>query len=265
MSDRSPIPTGYVRDAFNLADRVAVVTGGASGLGAAISVGLAQAGAAIVIADVDTDGAETTASYIREDGGTAITVEADVTCRSSIEHLAEAAAKDLGPPHILVNSAGWAHRAPAEEFPEDAYGRIMELNVKGSYLTCQEFGKRMLSEGRGSIINLASIGAFVAYPGSSAYVASKGAVVQMTRALSLEWSPRGVRVNAIGPTLIETPLTRSARETTSETSIFIETRMPRQRLGLPKHVVGAAVFLAGDAAELVTGHTLMCDDGYLTA
>lgn len=264
MSDQPPIPRGYVSRAFDLSGRVAVVTGGASGLGAAIAVGLAQAGASIVLADLDADGLEQTARAIRDDDGTAVTCPTDVTSRASLEQLAMLTEDELGPPHILVNSAGWAYRAPAEDYPEDIYDRIMAINAKGTYLACQVLGRLMLREGRGSIINIASIGGFIAYPGSSAYIASKGAVVQMTRAMSLEWSPRGVRVNGIGPTLIDTPLTRTATEAYSSTSAFMESRMPRGRRGLPEHVVAAAVFLAGDGAELVTGHTLMCDDGYLT-
>jgi NAD(P)-dependent dehydrogenase (short-subunit alcohol dehydrogenase family) len=123
----------------------------------------------------------------------------------------------------------------------------------------------MLARGKGSIINLASIGAFVAYPWASAYLASKGGVLGITRALALEWRDRGVRVNGIGPTLMESPLTRAAAASTSITADFIKARMLRPRLGLPRELIGAAVFLASDASELVTGHTVMCDDGYLTA
>jgi NAD(P)-dependent dehydrogenase (short-subunit alcohol dehydrogenase family) len=112
---------------------------------------------------------------------------------------------------------------------------------------------------------MASIGGFRAYPLASAYLASKGAVVQLTRSLALEWGSRGVRVNGIGPTLMESPLTRKGEETTSVTADFIKARMPRPRLGLPRELVGAAVFLASPASELVNGHTIMCDDGYLSA
>ena len=123
----------------------------------------------------------------------------------------------------------------------------------------------MLEQGRGNIINMGSIGSYVAYPWASAYLASKGGVLQLTRALALEWRARGVRVNAIGPTLMESPLTTNARHSTSVTSDFIEQRMIRKRSGLPRELIGAAVFLASDASQLVTGHMLMCDDGYLSA
>ncbi|MEE8331694.1 MAG: SDR family oxidoreductase, partial [Acidimicrobiia bacterium] len=119
--------------------------------------------------------------------------------------------------------------------------------------------------GKGSIINMASIGGFIAYPWASAYLASKGGVVQITRAMALEWRDRGVRVNAIGPTLIDSPLTRAVAVNSGSTvtSDFIEGRMLRHRLGLPRELIGAAIFLASDASDIVTGHTVMCDDGYV--
>ena len=123
----------------------------------------------------------------------------------------------------------------------------------------------MLAQQKGSIINIASIGSFVGYPWASAYLASKGGVLQITKGLALEWRDRGVRVNGIGPTLMESPLTKAAGATTSITADFIKARMLRPRLGLPRELIGTAVFLASDASELVTGHIVMCDDGYMTA
>ena len=172
--------------------------------------------------------------------------------------------RDHGRVDILVNSAGSAHRSPAEDFPEDRFDFIIALNLKGTYLCCQAFGRMMLDQGRGSIINLSSIGSFVAYPWASAYLASKGGVVQVTRGLALEWRDRGVRVNAIGPTLMDSPLVRAHGQKASITADFIKARMLRPRLGLPRELIGAAIFLASDASELVSGHVLMCDDGYLT-
>ena len=166
---------------------------------------------------------------------------------------------------ILVNSAGSAFRCAAEDFPEDKFDFIIGLNLKGTYQCCQAFGRVMLAQEKGSIINVASIGSFTAYPWASAYLASKGGVLQATRALALEWRERGVRVNGIGPTLMDSPLVRSAAQTSSITSDFIKARMIRPRLGLPREIIGAAIFLASDASELVTGHIVMCDDGYLTA
>jgi NAD(P)-dependent dehydrogenase (short-subunit alcohol dehydrogenase family) len=263
--DGLAIPPGYVATLFDIRDRVAVVTGGGSGLGRAIGIGYGQAGAVVVAADVNDEGAAETARLIREQGGRAEAAHLDVTQRDEVEALAERVVAEHGRVDILVNSAGSAFRSPAEEFPEEKLDFILDLNLKGTYLCCQAFGRRMLEQGRGSIINLASIGSFIAYPWASAYLASKGGVLGVTRALALEWRDRGVRVNGIGPTLMDSPLTRQAAQRSSITADFIRARMLRPRLGLPREIIGAAIFLASDAAELVTGHTVMCDDGYLVA
>lgn len=264
-SDESVVPAGYASTIFDIRDRVAVVTGGGSGLGQAIAIGYAQLGANVVIVDINDEGSEATRATIAGQGGTAVVMPLDVTSREQVEEVAARVKRDFGRIDVLVNSAGSAHRSPAEDFPEDRFDFIIALNLKGTYLCCQAFGRAMLEQGKGSIINLASIGSFVAYPWASAYLASKGGIVGVTRALALEWRDRGVRVNGIGPTLMESPLTRAAAQSTSVTADFIKARMLRPRLGLPRELIGAAVFLASDAADLVTGHIVMCDDGYLTA
>jgi NAD(P)-dependent dehydrogenase (short-subunit alcohol dehydrogenase family) len=265
VSAASEVPKGYVSNLFDIKGRTAVVTGGGSGLGAAISVGFGQAGARVVVADINDEGAANTVKVIESEGGDARAVHLDVVNSAEVEALASEVARELGSVDVLVNSAGSAFRSPAEDFPEDKFDFIVGLNLKGTYLCCQSFGRRMLAQGRGSIINIASIGSFVAYPWASAYLASKGGVLQVTKALALEWRDRGVRVNGIGPTLMESPLTRSAAQRSSVTADFITARMLRPRLGLPRELIGAAIFLASDASELVTGHILMCDDGYLVA
>jgi NAD(P)-dependent dehydrogenase (short-subunit alcohol dehydrogenase family) len=259
------IPPDYVSTLFDIAERVAVVTGAGSGLGQAIAIGYAQAGAIVVAVDINAEGASQTAETISDQGGSCDVELADVTSSREVDALADRVAQRHGRVDILVNSAGSAFRSPAEEFPEEKFDFIIALNLKGTYLCCQAFGRKMLDQGKGSIINLASIGSFIAYPWASAYLASKGGVLGVTRALALEWRDRGVRVNGIGPTLMESALTRQMAQRTSITADFIKARMLRPRLGLPRELVGAAIFLASDASDLVTGHTLMCDDGYLTA
>ncbi len=260
------VPSGFVETLFRLDGRVAAITGGGSGLGAAMAAGLAQAGAAVAILDISEKGAAGTVSAIDADGGQAIPVAVDVTDKRSVDAAADRVVAELGRVDVLVNSAGTAFRSPAEDFPEEEFDRVLALNLKGTYLPCQSFGRKLLDQGKGSVINIASIGAFVAYPHASAYLASKGGVVQLTRGLALEWVERGVRVNAIAPTLFRTPLTERVGKTSSVTSDFIIARLPRRdRLGEPTEIVGAAIFLASDASLLVTGHTLPVDDGYLMA
>jgi NAD(P)-dependent dehydrogenase (short-subunit alcohol dehydrogenase family) len=250
-TDDLTVPIGYATRLFDVSGRVAVVTGAGSGLGAAMAIGFGQVGVSVIAADVNLSGAETTAETIRAEGGSAEAMKLDVTRREQCFDLA--------------NSAGSAFRCAAEEFPEEKFDAIIALNLKGSYLCCQAFGQIMLAQSKGSIINIASIGSFIAYPWASAYLASKGGVLQITRALALEWRSRGVRVNGIAPTLMDSPLARAAAKSTSITSDFIKARMLRPRPGLPRELIGTAIFLASDASELVTGHVVVCDDGYLVA
>jgi NAD(P)-dependent dehydrogenase (short-subunit alcohol dehydrogenase family) len=257
------LPDGFVAGLFSLEGRVAVVTGGASGLGAAIAAGLAQAGASIAVVDVDAARAADVSASIADAGGAAAAFTADVTDSSAVDRVVGDVVSRLGGVDVLVNSAGTAFRSPAEEFPEDRFDAVVALNLKGTFLPCQRFGRRMLEQGKGSIVNIASIGGFIAYPHTSAYLATKGAVVQLTRALALEWIGR-VRVNAIAPTLFNTPMTAGLATQSTVTTDFIQKRMLREgRIGDPHELVGAAVFLASDASSLVTGHTLPVDDGYL--
>ena len=184
-SDDTSVPLGYARDIFDLTGRVAVITGGGSGLGRAIAIGYAQCGVTVVVADIDEAGAAETVATVDEQGGRAAAMPLDVTKRSQCVEVADAVRREHGRIDILVNSAGAAHRSPAETFPEERFDHIIELNLKGTYLCCQAFGAVMLEQGKGSIVNMASIGSFIAYPLSSAYIASKGGVAQVTKVLAL--------------------------------------------------------------------------------
>lgn len=259
------VPKDFVANLFRLDERIALLTGGASGLGEAMSYGLAQAGATVVIADVNAVAAEEVAKVICDRGGRAEWVRLDVTKRDDVNDVVAGIAERHGHIDVLINSAGTAIRHAAEDFPEEAWDRVVTLNLKGTFLVCQAVGRQMLGQGKGSIINMASIGASIAYPLTTAYLQSKGGVAQLTRSLALEWSQRGVRVNAIAPGLFNTPLVASNNQTTSATSEFIMARTPMARLGEPKEVVGPAIFLASDASSMVTGHLLQVDGGYLIA
>jgi len=259
------LPDKYVEGLFELNEKVAIVTGGASGLGEAIALGFAQAGAQVVIADVDRVRAQALLEGVSSYRIPPIFIECDVTEKTSVENLKHETLRMYGRIDILVNSAGMAFRSAAEEFPEEMYDRVIDLNLKGTFLPCQFVGQSMLEARSGSIINLASIGASRAYPEATAYLQSKGGVAQMTRSLALEWVDRNVRVNALAPSIFDTPLIRAADKTRTRTSEFIMARTPIGRRGLTKEVVGPAIFLASNAASMVTGHILQVDGGYLVA
>lgn len=266
MSDRRrEVPEGYVDRLFDLSDRVCLVVGAGSGLGEAIATGFAEAGGVVIAADIRRDTADELASLVTEVPHPLVPASVDVTSRASVDELVAMVLERFGRIDVLCNSAGTAARFPAEDYPEDVYDRIIALNLKGSFLIAQAVGRTMLERGAGSIINIASIGGSIAYPGSTAYNQSKGGVVQMTRSLALEWAARGVRVNAIAPSLFDTPLLRSNEAVVSTTSRFILERTPIGRKGRPREIVGAAIFLASDASTMVTGTILGVDGGYLAA
>jgi NAD(P)-dependent dehydrogenase (short-subunit alcohol dehydrogenase family) len=259
------VASGFVESLFRLDGKVAVVTGGASGLGEAVSLGFSQAGATVVIADVNEEAAAAVVASVADRPNAPTAHHVDVTSRASIDALVTEVIAGHGQIDILVNCAGTASRHLAEDFPEDVWDRIITLNLKGTFLACQAVGREMLKRERGSIINIASIGASIAYPHTTAYLQSKGGVAQMTRSLALEWVDRGVRVNAIAPSLFDTPLVRMNDSQRSLTSEFIVARTPIGRRGQPYEIVGPAIFLASDAASMVIGHMLQVDGGYLIA
>jgi NAD(P)-dependent dehydrogenase (short-subunit alcohol dehydrogenase family) len=257
------VDADFLQQLFGLDGRVAVVTGGASGLGAAFSRGFARAGATVVIADIDRELAVEVVSEIEGAGGRVEFRPLDVTDVAAVQAFADALVADHGRVDVLLNSAGAAHRSSIEDFTEEAYDRILALNLKGTYFMSQAIGRKMVERGKGSIINIASIGGFIAYPHASAYLASKGGVVQATRSFALEWYGK-VRVNAIAPGLVDSPLLQKvlASSGSTTTTDFIQDRMLGPLLK-PDDMVAAAIFLAGDGASKVTGQTLPVDDGYL--
>ena len=239
-------------DLFRLDGKTAVVTGAGGGLGREIVLGFAEAGAAVYALDVDAGAARTTAEA-RE----SITpCQADVRDRDAIERAL--------PEHldVLVNAAGIGGWGPTDTYPDELWREVLEVNLTGTFMCCRAAGRRM--EGRGgAIVNMASTLGVVGFPGTIGYVASKGGVVQLTRALAVEWAARGIRVNAIAPSTFETPLVSRNRPRRPAAYERLLADTPLGRFGDPPEIVGPALFLASDAASMVTGHVLAVDGGYL--
>jgi NAD(P)-dependent dehydrogenase (short-subunit alcohol dehydrogenase family) len=238
---------------FSLEGRTAAVSGAGSGLGREIAVAFADAGANVLALDVDPDAAESTASardLIRA-------AEADVREPESVERALP------GRLDVLVNAAGIGGWGDTLTYSDELWRRVVDTNLTGTFVCCRAAGRRMVAAGRGSIVNLASTLGVVGFPGTIAYVASKGGVVQLTRGLAVEWAAHGVRVNAIAPSTFETPLVRASARERPEVYERLLTATPMRRFGEPHEIVGPALFLASDAASMVTGHVLAADGGYL--
>jgi gluconate 5-dehydrogenase len=249
-------------DLFRVDGQVALITGGGGAIGTAMAGGLASAGAALLIADRRLDAAEATVAALRDAGADAIAVECDVTVEDDVKRTVQAAVARWGRLDILVNGAGIGARHPAQGYPLDRWQAVMDINLTGTFLFCREAAEPMLAAGRGSIINIASIAGLVGYNGNPAYLASKGGVVQLTRALAVEWATRGVRVNAIAPGVIATQMIAGAVEREPDFYDAFKKKHPMQRFGSAEELVGAALFLASEAASFVTGQILAVDGGY---
>jgi gluconate 5-dehydrogenase len=251
---------GGYRSLFDLSGRVAIVAGGAGGLGREIARGLGEWGARLVIADLDPARAEEAAREIEKGGAGAWAATLDVTSAASARALADRVVAEEGRIDILVNAAGVLIVAPADALTLEAWTQVLDINLTGVFVVSQAVGAVMLRQRRGKIITVASVSSQVANPGYAAYAASKGGVAQLTRVLGLEWCRHGVSVNAIGPALTETGLTRPYLEAEGWRELALS-KIPMGRLGEPADLVGVAVFLASSASDFVVGQTLYVDGG----
>jgi NAD(P)-dependent dehydrogenase (short-subunit alcohol dehydrogenase family) len=249
---------------FDLSGKSAVVVGGTSGIGLAMALGLAGAGADVAASSRRQEQVDEAAAAIEATGVKALRLTSDVGDRASLEALLAGAVQAFGKVDILINCAGKIKRAPTVDFPEEAWDDIMDTNVTGTLRACQIFGKHMLARGYGRIINIASLNTFVSLKEVTAYAASKAAVGALTKSLAVEWSAQGVNVNAIAPGVFRTALNAELLDK-SERGKELRLRTPMGRFGKTEELVGAAIFLASEAASFVTGEILVVDGGFLAS
>ncbi len=251
-----------VNDRFSLEGRTAVITGASRGIGRAIALGYARAGASLALVGRDSARLAPVVEEIVALGRTAVPIIADVSSPSDVTRLAAEADRALGPTDILVNNAGGSpiYRR-AEATTDEDWEMVLGLNLDGTFRCCREFGRGMIARRSGRIVNVVSIGARVGLPRLAAYCAAKAGVEGLTRALAVEWAPHGVLVNALGPAFVETDLTRGLREN-GRIRADLLAQTPLGRFAQPDEVVGAAIFLASEAASYLTGQTLYVDGGW---
>jgi 2-deoxy-D-gluconate 3-dehydrogenase len=250
------------RDApFRLDGQRAVVTGASRGIGAAIAVGLARAGAEIVAVQ-RAAACATTQAAVETWGRKCFPVGYDLERVAGIPDLADRIEREYGPVDVLINAAGITRRHAPEDFPEEDWDAVLNVNLKATWLLCQAFGKRMLAQGGGKIVNLASLLSFQGGITVPAYAASKGAVGQLTKALANDWAKRNVNVNAIAPGYIATEMNAPLIANETRNRQILE-RISANRWGNAEDMAGAAVFLASPAASYVNGHLLVVDGGWM--
>ena len=248
-------------DKFKIVNKVAIVTGGSKGLGQAIACGLGEAGAKVVVTSRTKKMIEETANKIIANGGEAIAIPVDVSDQGSIELMVRQVISKYGRVDILVNNAGIAPMKRTLDSTIDDWNEVLDTNLKSAFLLCKEVGGGMIKQKRGKIINIGSVLGIMASNVAMPYCVTKAGITHMTRALALEWAPFRINVNCIAPGFFETDMTKAQQEQEAHKK-FLQFKIPFKRMGRPEEIVGAALFLASDASDYVTGAVLVVDGGY---
>jgi len=250
-----------ILDSFKLDEKVALVTGASTGLGQAIAVGLAQAGAEVVCHG-NTHAPDETCAAVNATGRKSLALTGDLGEREIPRHLIEKTIAHFGQLDILVNNAGTIRRAPATDYSEEDWATVIEVNLSSVFRLSQLAGRHMIERGRGKILNIASLLSFQGGITVPAYAASKGGVAQLTKALANEWAAKGVNVNAIAPGYMRTNNTKALQQDETRNRQILE-RIPAARWGEPSDLAGAAVFLCSAASDYVNGHVVVVDGGWM--
>ena len=251
-----------IRELYTFKGKTALVTGAAQGLGREIAVAFSKNGASLVLSDVQYP--EETARAVREAGARWMAVQADITDEEQVKTIAARAISEYGNMDILINNAGVSQLSytATEDLSKTEWDKIIGINLTGTFLACKHFGKAMISAGGGSIVNIATTAGITGVPRAPAYSASKAGVILLTKSLALEWARYNIRVNAVAPHYLETPLTEKLRASQKVYAGIVK-QIPMRRFGKPSEMIGAVLYLASQASTYTTGTVIVADGGYL--